>query len=355
MKPGIRDVCMMFSGGVDTTLAAAHLLEEDASVRLHLLTFCNGYCVKVGASKTHVVELQEKYGADRLAHRIIYVSEIFERLRRPLPELIRKYGSTLVIDLCCRLSFETAAVIYCLNNGIREVCDGTNIDQGVLFLERPDYLRVIREFFASQGIEYFSPVYARSGGRLGRRQEMLKRGFSIGPRFLERLNITSSLFRQPFCLIGIHTFFFTSFLRRLPLLKNVIERCNLPVDRAIACRLERQAIAREIIRENVKPSQGAESVKIQERICTTRLCGQSAVEISLPFGTRIDLERLASSWQGQGAITRDGGLLSLSVPGAEVRVLVSGRVEIHGTKDQAQAIALYQRYVAGYDVFLPPQ
>ncbi|MDD5630336.1 MAG: hypothetical protein PHU21_14825, partial [Elusimicrobia bacterium] len=164
MTPGTRDVCMMFSGGVDTTLAAARLLEEDASVRLHLLTFCNGFCVKVGSSRTHVLELQEKYGADRVVHRIVYVSEFFQRLRRPLPGLIRKYGSTLVVDLCCRLSFETAAVIYCLNNGIREVCDGTNIDQGVLFLERPDYLRVVQSFFASQGIEFSSPVYAASGG-----------------------------------------------------------------------------------------------------------------------------------------------------------------------------------------------
>ena len=240
MTERTEELGMMFSGGVDTTLAAIKMLEENRCRRLHLLTFCNGYCVNVGSSRVHVDELRKLFGEERVVHEIIYVTELFERLRSPVTELIKEYGSTLVIDLCCRLSMESAAIIYALNQGITEICDGTNIDQGRLFLERPEYLRVSKEYFASFGIRYFSPVYARSGGRAGRMKELADRGISTGPKLFEKLNITSSLFHQPFCLIGIHTFFFTSFVRKAPLLKHVIARYNLDVDTAIRCRLDRQ-------------------------------------------------------------------------------------------------------------------
>jgi len=244
------DVCVMFSGGMDTTLAAAKLLDAGEAERLHLLTFCNGFCVRAESSRVHVEELRRRYGENRIIHEISNIAEAFEQIRSPLIELVRTYRSTLVFDLCCRLSFETSAIIYALNNGIASVADGTNIDQGRLFLEKPAYLRVTKAFFAEHGIDYFSPVYSRcEGGRKMRIQEMRDMGFSMGPPALEKLNISNSLFQQPFCLVGIHTFFFTSFLRNAPLLKHMISKLNLSVEDAIRLREERQEIARRIVRE----------------------------------------------------------------------------------------------------------
>jgi hypothetical protein len=349
------NLCMMFSGGTDTTLAAARLLDENACDRLHLLTFCNGICVRVDNSRIHADELKRMYGDGRITHEIIYVTDMFHAIRSPLSELIRTYNSTLVYDLCCRLSMESAAILYAVENGISGICDGTNVDQGRLFLERPEYLRVSKAFFAEYGIDYFSPVYAKSGGRVGRRAELVRRGFTTGPRFLERLNITSCLFTQPFCMMAFHTFFFTSFLRNVPGLRGFIARHNLTVEKAIELRLDRQHIARRLIQERLEFQRLASSgagVRIQEHFCTTKLCGVNAVEIAFPRGTRIDLDALAAIWKGNGlASNRDGDVLRTTADGVDLRVHPNGRIVLQGTRNRDQAVTLFERLVAPHDVF----
>lgn len=344
-----RELVMMFTGGVDTTLAAARLMDAGEVDRLHLLTFCNGICVCVDHSKVHAVELAKKYGEDKIIHKIIYVTEMFAKIRDPLKDLIHQYNSTLVFDLCCRLSMETAAIMYALDHGIAEICDGTNIDQGELFLERPEYMRVSKEYFASFGIRYFSPVYAPSGGRMGRREELVHRGFTVGPKVFERLNITTCLFTQPFCMMAFHTFFFTSFLRKAPLLRGFIARHNLALDKAIELRLNRQEVARKIVTEHLefnKLATSEDNIRIQDHFCTTRLCGKNAVEIALPRGTEIDLETLAAAWKQYGTVTRETGYISVTVDGAEVQAYSAGYVMIVGTRDRAKAEELYRRVVA---------
>ena len=348
------DVCVMFSGGVDTALAAVQLLETGEADRLHLLTFCNGLCVRVDASKVHVDELRKKFGADRIVHEIIYVADILEEVRSPLAELIRKYQSTLIFDLCCRLSFETASIIYCVNNDIKYVACGTNIDQGKLFLETPAYLQVAKEYFAAYGIDYFSPVYARSGGRQARMDRLRDKGLSIGPAAFEKLNITSSLFHQPFCLFGIHTFFFTSFARNLPGIKQVVTRFNLSTETAIEARLDRQEIAHRIIADrtaSLSPDDDIQEIRIQERFCTTRLCGQNAVELTLPRNTHIDVAKLASVWSADGEVVQEGNYLQAQRGKVTVQVFANGRVVVTGTKDRKAAVSAYEEQVAAHDVF----
>jgi len=349
----MKEHAMMFSGGVDTTLAAARLLETGEVDRLHLLTFCNGLCVGVNRSEVHARELRQQFGDDRIRHEVMYVTELFEEVRSPLKELVRHYRSTLVFDLCCRLSMETRAIQYALDNDLDAIADGTNIDQGKLFLERPEYMDVVREYFGSFGIRYYSPVYARSGGRRGRWEEMVRRGFSIGPLALEYVNVNACLMYQPFCLMGIHTFFFTSFMRKAPVLGRVIRKVNLPLHRAIDCRTGRQQIARDWIERNRAFHEVAEDdeMVVGGNFCTTRLCGQNSVELTFPRGTSIDVEGLASLWQDQGEVGREGGIVQLRSNGVLLRAYPNGRVVVRGTKNREKAEDLFERYVAPHDVF----
>jgi len=343
----------MYSGGVDSTLAVAQLLESDEVSKMHLLTYCNGLCVRVKNSGVHVAELRKRYGADRVYHEISYVTDIFEELRSPIMELIKEYGSTLIFDLCCRLSFETASVIYCVNHGVKAIACGTNIDQGKLFLEKPEYLKVVTDYFAEYGIDYFTPVYGRMGGRDGRIDRLRERNLSTGPKFFEKISVTSSLFHQPFCLFGIHTFFFTSFAREIPGIKQLSTRFNLSTDDAIRCRLDRQEIARRLIAERtvVATDDDQDGIQIQERFCTTRLCGQKAVEVSLPRNTIIDVDKLGSIWAADGKVEVDGGFLEARRDKLRFEVFSEGRVIVTGTKNRDTAVAAYETHVAAYDVF----
>jgi len=253
MKKVRSDICMMFSGGLDTTAAAAQLLEENRFERLHLLTFCNGVCVGAARSGVHVEELREMYGAHRLIHEIIDMTDVFAEIRAPLLDLLLEYRSGLVFDLCCRLAMETSAIIYARNHGLTHICDGTNLAQGRLFMERPEYMEKAREFFTVHGLTFFSPVYEKAGERAQRREELAGQGFSTGPRFLEKLNIGTSIMHQPFCFYAFHTFFFTSFLARTPGLGPLIEKMNLSLEDALRLRRDREAIARRIIEERTTP------------------------------------------------------------------------------------------------------
>ncbi len=354
MSTNGKELVMMFTGGTDTTLAADRIAEAGEYDRIHLLTFCNGICVRVEHSRIHAEELVKKHGADLISHEIIYVTELFKKVRSPLKSMIKEYDSTLTFDLCCRLSMESRAIMYALDHGIPEICDGTNIDQGRLFLERPEYLRVSKAFFASFGIRYFSPVYAKAGGRMGRRDELIRRGFTVGPGFLEKLNISSCLSTQPFCLMAFHTFFFTSFLRNAPLLKYFIQKHNLPLDRAIELRLDREVIARQAIEEHVAfntVGQDGEQIRIQDHYCTTRLCGRNAVELLFPKGATLDVDALATLWADEDGLKKDGNIVRMRRGRIEIEAFATGRILVHGAKNSEKAVELFNELVAAHDVF----
>ena len=75
-----KEIALMYSGGLDTTYAALQLAEEFSKV--HLLTFCNGACIRVDASKKHALMLQDKFGRDKFEHSIISVAKILSFIKK---------------------------------------------------------------------------------------------------------------------------------------------------------------------------------------------------------------------------------------------------------------------------------
>jgi len=137
---------------------------------------------------------------------------------------------------------EVATIIYCLENNIYSAADGNNPAQDAIFLQQLDYLRVVDNFFKSYGIDYIHPTYF-SKSRLGRRDYLKQLGFNSGSKLFEKLGITSQLFNQPFCLWAPVAFFFTSRLRKFPLIK----KYSLDLDSAIEFRNNRERIAKDYI------------------------------------------------------------------------------------------------------------
>lgn len=235
-----KEIALMFSGGLDTTTAAATLAKVYR--RIHLLTFCNGICIRVNASKVHAGELKEKFGSDKFIHRIIYIADLFAQIRKGLKKYLKKYKSPLIFDLCCRLSMEVTTIIYCLENNILYASDGNNPAQDTIFLQQPKYLCRVEAFFKEHGIECIHPVdYFEE--RCVRTDNLKKLGFNSGNKLLEKIGITSQLANQPFCLWAFIAFFFTSWMRHNP----IIKKYSLPLDAAIEFRCNREKIARSYI------------------------------------------------------------------------------------------------------------
>ncbi|MDP7113471.1 MAG: hypothetical protein QGH45_16005 [Myxococcota bacterium] len=243
----LGDVAVSFSGGLDTTLAVVQLL--DVFERVHLLTYCNGYCFRIHAHHDRVRALREAFGAERIVSRTEMVRSQIDELLEDYWKDLHRTGSPLIFDLACRFSMEVATIQYCLENDISHAADGLNSAQPVIFILEPDYIRMADAFMAEFGIQFLHPVY--HFGDRGKRRELLDRhGLNVEVKlisFVQRAGIlpqiSEQILTQPFCYAQVPIFFLTSPLRHAPLLR----RFGLATDDARAYRGERQRVARELL------------------------------------------------------------------------------------------------------------
>ncbi|MDY6934460.1 MAG: hypothetical protein SVZ03_09595 [Spirochaetota bacterium] len=61
--------------------------------------------------------------------------------------------------LQCKIAMHIAAIQYCIDNEITDICDGGNPEQLDDGSQQEDVKEVAREIFSRYGINYFSPVY----------------------------------------------------------------------------------------------------------------------------------------------------------------------------------------------------
>ena len=141
--------------------------------------------------------------------------------------LWREYRSPLIVDMGCKMASVTELILYAKENGIEEISDGASVDQTQVFIQHPEFSAHIKPLISAHGLRFLRPILFD----MSREEKMAKLktlGFDRGSKTLEKLHITSQLKHQPFCLVGFSTFFFTSPLRKIPL----VRRYDLPMDRA---------------------------------------------------------------------------------------------------------------------------
>jgi len=154
-------VTILFSGGTDSTLAAARMLEQFDQVTL--LTLDPGYLMFLKNCGVHAHSLIEHYGADRVDHVILPMKEITGQIL--FGDRIgdfRRYGFNLTALVClgCRLSMHTAALIYNLEQGIPFIADGSIEVQNAIPEQMRSTLTRNREFYYREfGIWHYSPIY----------------------------------------------------------------------------------------------------------------------------------------------------------------------------------------------------
>ena len=263
--PIAGDVAVSFSGGLDTTLAVVQLL--DVFQRVHLLTFCNGYCFRMHSHHDRVRALRDAFGADRIVSQTQVVRPQIDELLPEYSADLRRTGSPLIFDLACRFGMEIATIQYCLENGISHAADGLNSAQPVIFILEPGYIRMATAFMGEYGIQFLHPVY-HFGDREKRRSLLDRHGLNVEVKlisFVQRTGIlpqiSEQILTQPFCYAQVPIFFLTSPLRHAPLLR----RFGLPLGEAKEYRAERQEIGRRLIRDHVAHLGGDLGDLLEER------------------------------------------------------------------------------------------
>ena len=160
--PG-KEVVLLYSGGTDSTLAACLLAEKYDKVRL--LTFKRFGLFSAANSLSNVARLKARYGQDRFSHEIIPIDGIFRKVSydRFFTNLF-KHGFFL-LSTCglCKLAMHVRALIYCLEEGIRNVSDGANKGMNLFPDQQPGVIAMIRAMYAKFGIDYSNPVFEFEG------------------------------------------------------------------------------------------------------------------------------------------------------------------------------------------------
>ena len=238
------DVAVSFSGGLDTTLGVLLLLEHFE--RVHLNIFCNGYCVRVHAPHERVEHLRRIFGDERIVCSTTASRPSLDAMLPRYGEDLRRTGSPLIFDLCCRLSMEVELITYCLRHGISHAADGLNCAQPVIFMLMPEYIQLADRFMAEYGIQFLHPVY-HFGDRRQRRALLDQHGLNVEVKaisLVQRLGIlpqiSEQITLQPLCYAQLPIFLLTSPIRHAP----VLRKFGLPLERAQQYRLERQDLAR---------------------------------------------------------------------------------------------------------------
>ncbi len=149
----------MFSGGTDSTLAAA--LEAKKFDKVHLLTYKRFGLFSVNNSQLNVQKLKDKFGEDKFISHIVIIDKLTEYVfyERYLYNL-RHHGFFL-LSICglCKLAMHIRTLIFCLDHNIGNVSDGAN--QGMyLFPEQiSTVIDELKKLYAKFGINYNNPVF----------------------------------------------------------------------------------------------------------------------------------------------------------------------------------------------------
>lgn len=155
---------VMFSGGTDSTLAAALMLEEGRDV--HLLTYNPGFVLFLKNSKFNAGRLVQVYGEDRVHHHYVKNHERTKKiLWSTIKEDLAEYGFNMNALIClgCRMSMHAGAVAFCLEHGVPYLVDGSIADQATIPEQLQSTLTRHRAFYEDTfGIQHRSPIYDES-------------------------------------------------------------------------------------------------------------------------------------------------------------------------------------------------
>nr|MBU1328930.1 hypothetical protein [Candidatus Omnitrophota bacterium] len=189
-----QEISLMFSGGVDSTIAAINLSKRYHKV--HLLTYCNGHGhYHMEKSKKRAEELKDKFG-DSFIHNSISIEGLFKKMvLDTLLEDYNEYKSGLIWCMGCKMTMHTRSIVYNLENNVKFMADGSSQDTSEMVEQMIVSISMINMFYKKYGIDYSVPVYEQS--RDEKRKILKELRFNMGIPIKDRY-----LGIQPKCIPG---------------------------------------------------------------------------------------------------------------------------------------------------------
>lgn len=155
-----KAVCILFSGGSDSSLTAYRMsLEFD---KVHLMTYKHFGQTAIENSRTSFAVLDQKFPG-KFIHTITDVSSMFTQIyNRNYMRNLLKYKTLQLQFVCfaCQACFHINTIIYCKKNNISDVRDGANTEyEEASPMQIPMVKKEILKLYARYGITHASPIY----------------------------------------------------------------------------------------------------------------------------------------------------------------------------------------------------
>ena len=193
----VKAIAVLFSGGSDSTLAAALAARRAGSV--HLVTYAHPFMFFHEKIDINIGPLREKFPATRFEIYRENITRLYRRLyAHGFCGNLARHCSMLVPHMCgaCKLAMHYTTLDYCRRRGIAHVYCGAHEESSHVFpAQMEPVIGDMQRMYARHGITYEVPVY--HGGRTD--QTLFELGIIDNPRMKDqRLFYTT----QHTCPIG---------------------------------------------------------------------------------------------------------------------------------------------------------
>lgn len=168
---------ILFSGGLDSSLAVCSMIEK--GYKVHLMHYDTGALVSNNLANIRHDELKKVYGNCIIELYERNISGIFRRIALvSLEEDIKKYRTSLVC-VGCKLAMHVQSIIYCKNQKITYMADGSTERQKRYGEQREVALDFTRKIYEEYGITYDNPIYYMEKKQI--KYGLFDRGMTIQP------------------------------------------------------------------------------------------------------------------------------------------------------------------------------
>ncbi len=210
-----NEVAVMFSGGIDSLLAAVVLQAKFDKV--HLVTFDKGY-LEFGVKNNlpNVERLKQTFGEERINHVVVNIKNLVKRISVKKIRKDRKlYNLETRWCVGCRLGMNTGGLLYALEHGLVGYADGSNREQvpspenlAGTAENYPSIVNRLKKFAMEYTVHFITPTY-EFGSRENRRAKLRELGFDIDYLSLDHSKNIKGLMTkevmhrsQPMCFSG---------------------------------------------------------------------------------------------------------------------------------------------------------
>lgn len=168
---------ILFSGGLDSSLAVCKMIEKGYKVKL--LHFDQGALISNNLVLIRYNELEKVYSNCIIGMTHFNISGLFRRIALvSLEEDIKKYSVSMVC-VGCKLAMHVQSIVFCKKSDIQCMADGSTERQSRYGEQRGVALDFVKDLYNEYGISYENPVYPLAKKEI--KYGLFDRGMTIQP------------------------------------------------------------------------------------------------------------------------------------------------------------------------------